>query len=158
MYLHRFRHVLHYIPNAHNCLTLVFVSDWGILVTEVMNMQEPNQPDAAGSPQSLPPKTCSIERLITRDSDIDKVLQGEKTATRRNGRYADIGETMELRGHKFEVTNVYRQSLGELTDADAQSEGFADVAGYRDSILSIHPGMPWLPHMQVWVHEFRKAE
>jgi hypothetical protein len=114
-----------------------------------------NQPENAGA---LPPKTCSIDRLITKDNEIDKVLRGEKTAVRRNGRYADVGETMELRGNKFEVTNVYRQSLGELTDADAQSEGYANVAEYRDGILAIHPGMPWLPHMQVWAHEFRKVE
>ncbi|KIL40323.1 fructose-1-phosphate kinase [Gordoniibacillus kamchatkensis] len=106
----------------------------------------------------MPPKTCSIDRLVTRAADVDKVLSGAKTATRRNGRYADVGEIMELQGERFEVTKVYRQSLGELTDADAAAEGFGDVAAYRDSILALHPGMPWLPHMQVWVHEFRKVQ
>lgn len=104
--------------------------------------------------QALPPKTCTIERLVTMPEDVQKVIEGKKTATRRNGRYADVGEVMELQGHRFVVNNVYQQSLGELTDEHAQHEGFASVEEYKNAILSYHPGMPWLPHMQVWVHEF----
>ncbi|MDV2888470.1 ASCH domain-containing protein, partial [Alkalihalophilus pseudofirmus] len=47
---------------------------------------------------TLPPKTCTIERLVTIEKDVKKVLAGEKTATRRNGRYADPGEVMTLDG------------------------------------------------------------
>ena len=86
------------------------------------------------------------------------MLSGKKTATRRNGRYADIGEVMTLEGRKFVVERVYSQSLGELTDDDARSEGFSTVEEYKQSILAYHPGMPWLPHMRVWVHEFRPLE
>lgn len=107
---------------------------------------------------TLPPKTCSIDRLVTLESDVKKVLAGEKIATRRNGRYADPGEIMTLEGKAFIVENVYSQSLGELTDQDARLEGFATVEDYKQSILSIHPGMPWLPQMRVWVHEFRPAD
>lgn len=103
---------------------------------------------------NLPPKTCSVERLITMESDIEKVLNGEKTATRRNGRYADVGEVMELKGQSFVVDKVYIQSLGDLTDEHAKQEGFQSVEDYKQSILSYHPGMPWLPTMTVWVHEF----
>ena len=103
---------------------------------------------------ALPPKTCSIDRLVTLEEDVKKVLTGEKTATRRNGRYADVGEMMELEGKKFVIDRVYSQSLGELTDEDAKREGFTNLEEYKQSILSIHPGMPWLPQMRVWVHEF----
>ncbi|WP_019415460.1 ASCH domain-containing protein [Paenisporosarcina sp. TG20] len=103
---------------------------------------------------NFPPKTCSIERLITKESDVEKVLQGQKTATRRNGRYADIGEIMELQGISFIVNNVYNQSLGDLNEEHAKQEGFHSVEDYKQSILSYHPGMPWLPTMTVWVHEF----
>lgn len=107
---------------------------------------------------TLPPKTCSIERLVTLEEDVKKVLAGEKTATRRNGRYADPGEIMTLDGRGFVVEKVYSQSLGELTDNDARREGFQSVEEYKQSILSIHPGMPWLPQMRVWVHEFRPLQ
>lgn len=105
----------------------------------------------------LPAKTCTIERLITMESDIKKVLEGQKTATRRNGRYADVGEIMTLEGQQYKIDRVYEQSLGELTDEDAKREGFNTVDEYKESILSYHPGMPWLPHMKVWVHEFSKV-
>ena len=102
----------------------------------------------------LPPKTCSIERLVTMAEDVQKVLEGKKTATRRNGRYADVGEIMELKGKRFVVEKVYAQTLGELTDEHARQEGYDSVEEYKQSILSFHPGMPWLPQMSVWVHEF----
>ncbi|MFF2447348.1 ASCH domain-containing protein [Neobacillus sp. NPDC058068] len=107
---------------------------------------------------TLPPKTCSIERLVTMEADVKKVLAGEKTATRRNGRYADPGEIMTLEGRQFVVEKVYSQSLGELTDADARREGFETVEDYKQSILAYHPGMPWLPQMRVWVHEFSPVQ
>jgi N4-acetylcytidine amidohydrolase len=103
---------------------------------------------------TLPPKTCSIERLVTMPVDIEKVLKGTKTATRRNGRYADVGEIMVLKDKEFRVDRVYSQSLGELTNEHARHEGFETVDEYKETILSYHPGMPWLPHMRVWVHEF----
>jgi N4-acetylcytidine amidohydrolase len=106
----------------------------------------------------LPPKTCSIERLITKAEDIKLVLEGKKTATRRNGRYADVGEVMELEGKKFIVESVYSQSLGDLTDEHARQEGFESVEEYKETILSYHPGMPWLPTMKVWVHEFHSID
>ena len=88
---------------------------------------------------TLPPKTCSIERLVTVEKDVEKVLAGKKTATRRNGRYADIGEIMELKGKQFVVEKVYSQSLGELTDEHARQEGYDSVEDYKQSILSFHP-------------------
>src|SRR3954468_8860599 len=103
---------------------------------------------------ALPPKTCSVERLVTLEEDVQKVLEGKKTATRRNGRYADVGEVMELKDKEFVVEKVYSQSLGELTDEHASQEGYGSVEEYKQSILSFHPGMPWLPQMRVWVHEF----
>jgi hypothetical protein len=106
----------------------------------------------------LPPKTGTIDRLITMEEDVKMVLEGKKTATRRNGRYADPGETMTLEGRQFVVERVYSQSLGEITDDDARREGFATAEDYKQSILAIHPGMPWLPQMRVWVHEFRPVE
>jgi hypothetical protein len=107
---------------------------------------------------ALPPKTCTIERMITRAEDVRKVLEGRKTATRRNGRYADIGEIMTLEGKEFKVDRVYAQSLGELTEENARQEGYETLEDYKNSILSMHPGMPWLPHMRVWVHEFSPVQ
>ncbi|MFD2208544.1 ASCH domain-containing protein [Virgibacillus halophilus] len=103
---------------------------------------------------SLPEKTCTIEKLVTIPKDVEKVIAGKKTATRRNGIYADIGEIMELDGKKFKVDAIYPQYLGDVTEIDARREGYDDLESYKQSILSMHPGMRWAPKMQVWVHEY----
>lgn len=116
-----------------------------VIVTQQKNLED------------LPPKTCTIDRLVTKPDDVNKVIQGKKTATRRNGRYADVGEVMQLNGKSFIIERVYSQTLGELTDEHAQQEGFDTVEQYKQTILSYHPGMPWLPKMRVWVHEYRET-
>lgn len=112
--------------------------------------------DITNRNHQLPPKNGTIEQLVTISEDIEKVIAGEKTATRRNDRYADIGEVMSLNNHKFVVHNVYTQSLGEMTEADAQKEGYQTLDAYKEKILSIHPGMRWVPSMRVWVHEYKR--
>lgn len=103
---------------------------------------------------SLPPKTNTIDKLVTKPADIEKVINGEKLATRRSGRFADVGENWILQDRKFVIKNVYRQKLGEVTDEDAVKEGYQNLEEYKDSILSLHPGLKWQPEMKVWVHEY----
>lgn len=114
--------------------------------------------------KELPKKTCTIEKLITKPEDIEKALNKEKKVSRRAGRYADIGETMDLDGHTFKVTNVYDQKLGEMTDRHAQDEGYANLEDYKHHLKNIHPFTrmlpftPWMPSKKVWVHEFEEVE
>lgn len=51
--------------------------------------------------KELPAKTCTIDQLVTMAEDVNKVIEGKKTATRRNGRYADVGEIMILKEKKI---------------------------------------------------------
>ena len=107
---------------------------------------------------SLPPKTNTLDKLVTKPADIEKVVNGQKVATRRSGRFADVGEKWVLQDRTFIVKDVYRQKLGEVTDVDAVKEGYQNIEDYKASILSLHPGMKWLPEMKVWVHEFEAVE
>ncbi|RDW16674.1 ASCH domain-containing protein [Oceanobacillus chungangensis] len=108
----------------------------------------------------FPQKTCSIERLVTIPEDIQKVLNGKKSATRRNGVYAYPGEIMVLDGKEFLIDALYRQTLGELTDEHAQQEGYTSLEDYKQSMMSMHAHakMPWLPQMKVWVHEYSPVD
>lgn len=103
---------------------------------------------------NLPEKSCSIERLVTVETDVKKVLNGEKIATRRNGVYAYPGEIMILENEEFKIDALYSQTLGEMTAEDAKKEGYESVSAYKEAILALHPKMPWVPKMNVWVHEF----
>lgn len=102
----------------------------------------------------LPPKKGEASQLVTLPEEVEKVLAGKKSAVRRNGRYADPGDVWELNGQKFQVDRVYQQTLGELTEENAREEGYPSLEAYKNSILSLHPGMPWVPNMKVMVHEF----
>ncbi|OYD07091.1 hypothetical protein [Paludifilum halophilum] len=106
--------------------------------------------------KEFPERTCTIERLITRPEDIQKVLEGRKTAQRRNGVYAFPGEMIRLKGHRFEVTALYRQTLGEMSDQNAREEGVPDKKTYLKHLEEIHPGIPWSAELKMWVHEFKR--
>lgn len=104
-----------------------------------------------------PQKTCEIDRLVTKPDLIKAALAGDKTQQRRNGVYGYPGEQFSLQGQQFVITKLERQTLGEMTEADASYEGYASFAAYQQSILAIHPGMQWRPEGRVWVHTFTKA-
>lgn len=108
--------------------------------------------------QSYPEKTCEIGRLVRHPKLVSAAISGVKTQQRRDGIYAYPGETFELNGVSFTVTALERQSLGEMTDNDAKSEGYPDLKAYRELILNMHPGMQWDHSHLVWVHHFKQSE
>ncbi len=105
-----------------------------------------------------PEKTCAIERLVTHEKLVQATLAGRKTQQRRNGVYGYPNETFELEGTTFVVTDLYRQKLGDMTDADVQAEGYPSLDMYRDLILKMHSGMQWNDGASVWVHCFKAQE
>jgi len=104
-----------------------------------------------------PDKTCEIKNLVRHPKLVQAALGGEKTQQRRDGVYAWPGEMFELEGVAFEVTGLRRSTLGEMTDADAQAEGYPSLAMYKALILSMHKGMQWDEAAKVWVHSFRRV-
>lgn len=108
--------------------------------------------------QEYPEKTCQIDRLVRQPSLVAAVLAGRKTQQRRDGLYAYPGEVFVLDNVEFEVTTVQRQRIGDMTDADAQAEGYASLAEYKSMILSMHSQMSWNEDGLVWVHIFKRRE
>lgn len=107
---------------------------------------------------NYPEKTCSIDRLVTHPRLVASALAGTKTQQRRNGVYGYPNETFEIEGVPFVVTALTRERLGDMTDADAQAEGFPSLEFYRDIILKMHAGMEWDDEGMAWVHHFKKVE
>lgn len=103
-----------------------------------------------------PAKTCEISRLVTHQKSIAAILAGTKTQQRRDGLYAYPEETFELDGVAFVVTSVERQRLGDLSDADAQAEGYPSLDAYKQIILQMHANMKWNEDDLVWVHSFSR--
>src|SRR5690625_7850606 len=84
------------------------------------------------------PKKYDINKLVTRQDAIDKIINGEKTTERRNDRYADAGDEIILDGQTFIVNDIYPQQLKTLTDENAQQEGYKNLDEYKDALTSIH--------------------
>jgi hypothetical protein len=104
--------------------------------------------------ENLPEKTCSIDKLVTQPMMISSVKSGNKTQQRRNGVYGYPGETFELDGMTFVITDLKRERLGDMTDEHAKAEGFPSLEFYQDIILKMHAGMTWNPDSPVWTHSF----
>ena len=105
-----------------------------------------------------PAKTCDIERLVRHPKLVAAALAGQKTEQRRDGLYAYPGETFELDGVMFEVTAVERQKIGDMSDADAQAEGYPSLAVYKQIILGMHANMSWNEDGLVWMHRFKRSQ
>lgn len=104
--------------------------------------------------EAYPEKTCSIDRLVTHAKLVEATKSGMKTQQRRDGVYGYPGETFDLDEMTFIVTDLKRQRLGDMTDADARAEGYPSLDMYKDIILKMHAGMTWEADSLVWVHSF----
>jgi len=83
---------------------------------------------------------------------------GEVTQMHRGHRYADEGDTFEIDGTTFEVTDVTRRTLGDLTDEDARREGSADLDAYRQRLDRVHDEFEWDDDSEVVRHRFEPVE
>ena len=109
--------------------------------------------------KAYPAKTCEIDRLVRHPKLVAATLEGRKTEQRRDGVYAYPGEEFELEGITFVITDLKQQRIGEMSDADAQAEGFPSLQVYQALIMSMHKQMTWNDDARVWVHCFaRKSD
>ncbi len=88
---------------------------------------------------------------------VEAPIAGKKTEQRRDGVYGYPGETFELEGKRFEIVSLTHDRLGDMSEADAQAEGYENMEAYRDLILRMHRGMEWDVEHRVWVHRFRQV-
>ncbi|MEJ8778656.1 ASCH domain-containing protein [Pseudogracilibacillus sp. ICA-222130] len=102
------------------------------------------------------PEKCPIEKLISIEEDMDKLIEGKKVSIRRNDRYADVGDTIILKGHLFEVEDVYPQFLKNMSEKNAREEGFESIESYKTALTSIHDDAVWNPEQLVWAHYLKE--
>ena len=105
-----------------------------------------------------PTKTCEIDSLVTHAKLVAAVLADRKTQQRRNGVYGYPGEKFELEGNAFVIKDLRRETMGDMTEADAQAEGYPNLEVYNELIKRMHPGMILDGTAKVWVHEFARCE
>lgn len=94
--------------------------------------------------------------LLPTDRLRQLALDGELTQLHRGHAYAEPGDTFDIDGIQFAVTNVTERTLGDLTDADAQAEGAADLAAYRRRLERVHEDFEWNDDSSVVRHRFER--
>jgi len=107
---------------------------------------------------NYPERTCEIDRLVRHPKLIAAALSGQKTEQRRDGVYAYPGEEFELDGVPFIVTDLKRETLGDMGDRGATAEGYESMDAYKSLILMMHKGMEWNDDAKVWVHCFKRKD
>lgn len=98
------------------------------------------------------PEKYDIDKLVTIQESIEKIIKGEKVSERRNDRYADAGDELLLNGHLFVVKDVYPQQLKNVTVKNAKEEGYEDLEAYKEALTSIHREAVWDPEQFIWAH------
>jgi hypothetical protein len=82
------------------------------------------------------------------------IVDGNKTMTSRFRKYGKTGDTFLVRGHKYEITGVYRQDLGKVAKEDYRLEGFDSPLAFVTKWEQIHPKRCRMSDV-VWSHEFK---
>ena len=101
--------------------------------------------------------------LIFTERNIELILQGKKTQTRRIWKRIKVkkGGIYKIRRHIFskkhygliQVTNIRKEKLGDITEEDAKKEGCSSVAEFKKVWKEIYG--KWNPEQEVYVIEFK---
>jgi len=99
--------------------------------------------------------TVEAETLLPNDHVIQAVQAGKMTQISRGQAYAAEGDSFEIDGQEFVVVSIDELTLGELTDADAQREGSADLEAYKERLIRAHGGnFEWDDDAEIVRHQF----
>lgn len=83
----------------------------------------------------IDPKT-----IFPNSRTIEAVAAGQMTQIHRGQQYAEEGDWFIIDGNRFEVIDVTKRTLGDLTDEDAQREGSPDLEDYKERMIEAHGG------------------
>ena len=112
--------------------------------------------------------------LLFKEQHVAPILDGSKTQTRRlwpHGRRVKLHSTHIAKTAmmdpastfaRIQISEVFQESLAELTTGDALAEGYATINDYLDAFATINK-LGELPaeelrHIQVWVVKFEVVE
>lgn len=93
--------------------------------------------------------------LLPSDRLREMVLNGEVTQLHRGDEHASNGDTFDIEGTTFEVTEVETERLSDLSDEDARAEGSSDLESYKQRIERTHR-TEWDDDRTAVLHRFER--
>jgi len=88
----------------------------------------------------------------------ERLKKGIKTATSRNKKYGEVGDTFVVDGVTYELEVVTKVSLQSVLDVCYDIEGAKSKEEFIEIWKEIHPRKGWDPDQKVWFHRFKKLE
>jgi uncharacterized protein YqfB (UPF0267 family) len=110
-----------------------------------------------------------LTRLITNENEIPrtisfneklipKILERKKTTTIREEKLYEVGELVTLKSKEFyaiaKIVNIYSKKLGELSDEEAQKDGFDNLEELKE-FWRKELRKKWDDNRLVWIIEFQ---
>ncbi|MNC01367.1 ASCH domain protein [compost metagenome] len=96
---------------------------------------------------------------------IVPILAGTKTQTRRTGKLRwKVGSVRQAKTNyredsefaKIRILTVRQERLGDISEEDANAEGYLSIADFQDAFRRIYGG--WEPDQKVWVIDFERVD
>ena len=102
--------------------------------------------------------------VIFQPENIQKILEGKKTQTRRLGKYQlKVGRVYGIKDRWFakatayvRITRRFKQRLGDISTEDLQKEGYRNIWEFQAAWIRMHKH--WNPDAIVTVYEFKLDE
>jgi len=99
-------------------------------------------------------------------SNLEKVLRGKKTQTRRLSGIYRVGITYGIRTWIYEkslariiITGKRQERLGDISAEDLKREGYDNIEDFKKAWVNFYAKkMGWHPELTVWVYDFKLLE
>jgi hypothetical protein len=85
-----------------------------------------------------------------------QALDGDVTQIHRGQQYADEGDTFAIDGTTFEVVEVSKRTLGDMTGEDARAEGAEVLGQYKQMLERAHENFEWDDDSDIVMHRFKR--
>jgi len=86
----------------------------------------------------------------------EPMLNGIKTMTSRTRKYGEVGDTFDVFGSTFQITQVCRLELGDIASF-WKEEGCQTLDDFVKTWEKIHPNRPYRLSDRFYVHRFKKV-
>ena len=97
--------------------------------------------------------------LLPNDHVKQAAIDGDVTQLHRGNQYGEVGDTFEIDGVTFELTDVSGRTLGDMTDDDAKREGSPSLEAYKERMVRAHGGnFDWDDDAEVVRHRFQRVD
>ncbi|MGM0448932.1 MAG: ASCH domain-containing protein [Methanobacteriota archaeon] len=97
--------------------------------------------------------------LLPNDRVKQAAIDDEVTQLHRGNQYGEEGDTFEIQGVAFELTEITERTLGDMTDDDAKREGSPSLEAYKERMVRAHGGnFDWDDDADVVRHRFERVK